>query len=157
MTYRIALAWCGFILALVALGLAVNFHAQSIEPRPAFVSPSLEATPIDDVFPSGSATVATDVFRPGHPSIEPTFRMPGEPLPTNTGRDSTHPVVLIGTGVMPDGGGFAMWRVGSEPARLVRVGQHVAGYTLLAVRQGKATLKNERGITIDISATKAGN
>jgi len=156
MTYRIALAWCGFVLALAALGLAVKSHFQPVESSPASVSSLVEATPIDDVFPSGNTTVATDVFRPGHPSNEPTFRMPGEALPTGPDRDPGHPVVLIGTGVLPDGGGFAMWRIGSEPARLVRVGQHVSGYTLLAVRQGKATLKSERGITIDISAAKAG-
>ena len=101
--------------------------------------------------------LTADPFRPERRPAPVPFRMPGEAL---SGNDADQPapvqaIVLIGTAVS-DGGGFAMCQIGSEPARLVRLGERLSGYTLRSVGQGRATFRTETGQLIEVRVAKAG-
>jgi hypothetical protein len=104
-----------------------------------------------------NAALTADPFRPERRPAPVPFRMPGEAL-AGTEADQPAPaqaIVLIGTAVA-SGGGFAMCQIGSEPARLVRLGERLAGYTLRSVGQGRATFRSESGQVIEVRVAKAG-
>lgn len=111
----------------------------------------------EPVRPELNAALTADPFRSERRPAPVPFRMPGEAL---AGTEADHPapvqaIVLIGTAVS-DGGGFAMCQIGSGPARLVRLGERLAGYTLRSVGQGRATFRTETGQTIEVRVAKAG-
>lgn len=105
-----------------------------------------------------ASAVAANPFRPDRrPAPEP-FRMPGEGvIATAAGQTLPGAIVLIGTAVLPNGGGFAMCQRGGEPPRLVRVGERFGGFTLRSVAQGRAVFRGESGEVVNVSVGKAGN
>ncbi|HEV8356840.1 MAG TPA: hypothetical protein VGQ17_08770 [Gemmatimonadales bacterium] len=104
------------------------------------------------------AAISADPFRPDRRPAPVAFRMPGEPAgPGDSERASQPPpITLIGTAVQPDGGGFAMCQLGNDPPRLVRLGERLAGYTLRAVGQGRATFRSETGQALEVRVPKTG-
>lgn len=159
---------CGAAGLVLAAGLAVRSVRRAIvlEPLPSAVRSSEQtgrsiperaggATPSRDVV---TRAVAADPFRPDRrPPAEP-FRMPGEALPSDSVVESLAPasaIQLIGTAVS-DGGGFVMCQLGSDPPRLVRVGQSIGGFTLLSVGRGRAAFRDRAGQALDLRVPKAG-
>jgi hypothetical protein len=146
-------------LTLVAEGFALHefmlptaaASADSTRPRPTAASRLVPESR------EPNAALTADPFRPDRRPAPVPFRMPGEALP---GAEAEPPapvqaIVLIGTAVS-DGGGFAMCQIGSEPARLVRLGERLAGYTLRSVGQGRATFRTETGQVIEVRVARAG-
>jgi hypothetical protein len=139
------------LVQTVALPTTSAESAASWRARPAAASRS------EPMVAELNAALTSDPFRPERRPAPVPFRMPGEAL---SGNDADQPapaqsIVLIGTAVS-DGGGFAMCQIGSEPARLVRLGERLAGYTLRAVGQGRATFRSETGQTIEVRVARAG-
>jgi hypothetical protein len=63
---------------------------------------------------------------------------------------------LIGTVALPEEAGVAMIRWASEPARLVRVGQSIATWTLQRVEPGTATLVAPDGSEVVLRVPRPG-
>jgi hypothetical protein len=57
--------------------------------------------------------------------------------------------------IFPDGRVAAVCRVGSEPARMVRVGERIGAYTLARVEPGRAILTGPGG-RLELSVPKPG-
>jgi hypothetical protein len=125
-------------------------------------TPVIPTVTVRAVHPLGVALAATaaDPFRPDRTRPPERFRLPGERLivateadrPANMARELS----LIGTVVLPGGGGVAMSRVGGDAPRLVRVGDRIGGYTLRSVHQGRAVFVTERGEEREIHVPKPG-
>ena len=65
-------------------------------------------------------------------------------------------VRLIGTGVLPDGGGFAVCQVAGASPLLVRVGGSLGDLVLRAVAPGRATFTTPAGDSLVVSVSQAG-
>jgi len=158
---RIALA------ALAACGILAGWtlrRALDVEP-PAGVQPARPvALPVP--VPGGgtpaarlAAAVDRDPFHPERRRPAVRFRLPGEALPADSAAaaaGATGPFLLIGTAVLSEGGGFAMCQWGSEPAKLVRVGERVGNLTLELVARGRATFVDAAGRRTEVRVPKAG-
>lgn len=104
-----------------------------------------------------AVSIAYDPFRPDRAPPKATLVLGGMATATGTGPESAQPLVLIGTAVLPNGGGFATCQIGSEPARLVRIGESLAGYTLRTVAQGRAIFRTESGEEIEVRVARTGS
>ncbi len=129
-------------------------QAEALDPEQPALGPAASATkPTSGL----AAAIEADPFRAERRPSPVAFRMPGEALAgaqTNQA-DTPQAIVLIGTAV-ESGGGFAMCQIGSEAARLVRLGERLAGYTLRAVGQGRATFRTATGQLIEVRVARTG-
>lgn len=71
-----------------------------------------------------------------------------------TGVDGAVPQVL-GTAVAEDGSSFAMCRLGGGPATVVRVGERLGVYTVLAITRGRVTFRDAAGVRLDVATPDA--
>jgi hypothetical protein len=144
-------------ISLVRLARPVELPEPSVETQDSarVASPPAERTEPKD--PGLGAAVASDPFRSERRPASVAFRMPGEALADAEAHTPppAQVIVLIGTAV-ETGGGFAMCQIGSEPPRLVRLGERLAGYTLRSVGQGRATFRTATGQLIEVLVAKAG-
>lgn len=87
------------------------------------------------------------------------FRLPGEGVPEApvATQPQTPVLALIGTALLPEGRSFAMCRLGTDPPKVVRVGEQVGGFTLKAVTQGRAVFLTAQGGTLEVGVPKAGS
>jgi hypothetical protein len=106
-----------------------------------------------------AAAVSHDPFHPERRRPAVRFRLPGESLAADGAVPASaadNSFLLIGTAVMSDGGGFAMCQWGTEPPKLVRVGERVGTLTLKVVARGRATFADAGGRLMEIRVPKAG-
>jgi hypothetical protein len=152
---------------LVSVGLALVAGWPLARP---ISIPAVEEAPTSRVAPLGprsggateeqageAVTIASDPFRADRGPPKATLVLAGTPASDVTPPGSAQALVLIGTAVFPNGGGFATCQVGSEPARLVRIGESLAGYTLRAVAQGRATFRAESGEDVEVRVARTGS
>ena len=102
-------------------------------------------------------TIAADPFRPDRGPPGTLAWMEDAGTGASEQRGPELPLLLIGTAVSPNGGGFAMCKVGAEPARVVRLGETYAGYTLSEVAQGRATFRTETGDQVELHVSRMGS
>lgn len=149
--------------ALAALLFATFslWRALTLEPA---VQPGSRKSPVLESLPPGATvrvrvdslvgvTVLRDPFRPDRRPPPSRFRMPGEPVghaePGRPGVGNA-PLRLVGTAVSRGGSDFAVCQAGSEPPKLVRVGQVLNGFTLLEVEKERAVFRDSLGMTIEL-------
>jgi hypothetical protein len=134
-------------------------RAASLEPLPG----PAEAAPVQRAravaprrgYPADVVVAAAleDPFRPA--SVPPPApAAPAEAVPASSPAPVA-PVRLVGTMVFPDGRAAAVCQVGSEPARIVRVGEAIGGYTVARVEPGRALLTGPGG-RLELSVPKPG-
>jgi len=141
-------------------------RALSVRPMPA-PSVSEERVPQGGIYspaatPSASLAVAVenDPFHPERRRPAERFRLPGEAEPSDTlaaGNGAAASMRLLGTAVLAEGRGFAMYQAGAETPRLVRVGETVGELTLKRVDQGRAVFRTRAGRAIELRVPKAGS
>jgi hypothetical protein len=157
------LAGVAAALALVAAGRSL-WNAVEIEPPPA----TIQGEPVRQAameartaHPLREALVATerDPFRSDRRRAPWRFR-PEEPAPVFTASVTAdappQSLRLMGTVALPAGRGAALSQLGSQPARLVRVGETIGEYTLQAVQQGAATFVSSTGERLELKVPRAG-
>jgi hypothetical protein len=155
------------LVALLAAGLLAARslrHALEIEPPASFEPARPDLVPVPAPGPGTSAALLTaavghDPFHPERRKPALRFRLPGEGLPTDSAATAPAPggpFLLVGTAVMSQGGGFAMCQWGSEPPKLVRVGERIGTMTLKGVARGQATFVDATGRTVEVRVPKAG-
>ena len=106
-----------------------------------------------------AAAVSKDPFHVERRRPTARFRLPGEALPQDSvpaALDAGTRFQLIGTAVLAEGRGFAMCQWGTEPPRLVRVGERVGDLTLRVVDRGRATFTDGNGRRMEVRVPKAG-
>lgn len=119
--------------------------------RAALVSPR-KVYPADVVV----AAALEDPFRPA-PAEVPIAAAAGAGLPPvpPPSEPAAGAIRLVGTMLFPDGRAAAVCRLGSEPARMVRVGERIGAYTLARVEPGRAVLTGPGG-RLELSVPKPG-
>ena len=113
-----------------------------VEPRRGYPSEVVVAAALEDPFRAAPVPVPVEGAAPLPSAMTPAAPDPGA-------------VRLVGTMLFPDGRAAAVCRVGSEPARMVRVGERVGAYTLARVEPGRAILTGPRG-RLELSVPKPG-
>jgi type IV pilus biogenesis protein PilP len=102
------------------------------------------------------AVGANGIFQPDRTAMPYRYRMPGEPAPDDaTAPEPIKPVVL-GTVIATDGSHFATCQLPGGRPTVVRVGDKLGEYTVLAIDRDKVAFKNAAGKTVEITVTRPG-
>lgn len=89
------------------------------------------------------------------PAVRYRLAIPDDALaafPAEDAPDAPPPVVL-GTAVGDDGAGFAMCAIEGQPVAIVRRGDRLADYTVIAIARGRVTFRDARGRRLDITTS----
>lgn len=89
------------------------------------------------------------------PSVRYRLAIPDDALaglPVDEDIAPARPVVH-GTAVSSDGRGFAMCAVEGQPITVVRVGDRLADYTVVAIARGRVTFRDAQGQRVDITTS----
>lgn len=89
------------------------------------------------------------------PSVRYRLAIPGDALaglPLEEALEPSRPVVH-GTAVSSDGRGFAMCAIDGQPVTVVRVGDRLADYTVVAIGRGRVTFRDAQGQRLDITTS----
>lgn len=149
---------------LIALGAGVRAWRLSPLPGPettrapsALEPPSvLDPAPGMEREPLWSAVraVERDPFHPERRAPEMRYLLPegdGGGAVAFGGGAVQGALRLVGTAVSDEGGGFAMCQLGSDPPRILRVGETMGGLTLRSVLRGKAEFTREDGSALTLA------
>lgn len=145
------------VLLLVTLTRAIRVTpvAASENPATAALVRSTATAPIPEI--DLEAVGANGIFQPDRNALPYRYRMPGESAPADVvvGPEPAKPVVL-GTVMSTDGSHFATCQMPGGRPTVVRVGDRLGDYTVIAIDRGRVTFKNATGALLEISATRPG-
>jgi hypothetical protein len=160
------LALVALLCALALAGVALR-RALVLDAPPGPVAPLLPAD-VRHVEPPPRvgerplvAAIEADPFRPER--RPPPQRFTVAQLRTDAlasperERPAGGEVQLIGTVVMPGGRSFPMAQLAGEPPRIVRIGEHVGGFALRSIEQGRAVFVAAGGARLELQVPKAGS
>ena len=99
---------------------------------------------------------ANGIFQPDRTAMPYRYRMPGEPSPNDAGAPAPILPVVLGTVLATDGSHFATCQMPGGKPVIVRVGDKLAEYTVVAIDRDKVAFKNATGRLIEITVTRPG-
>ena len=102
------------------------------------------------------AVGANGIFQPDRNAMPYRYRMPGESAPNDAGVPEPIKPVVLGTVLSTDGSHFATCQLPGGRPTVVRVGDKLGEYTVLAIDRDKVAFKNAAGKTIEITVTRPG-
>ena len=102
------------------------------------------------------AVGANGIFQPDRTAMPYRYRMPGEPPPNDVGAPEPIKPVVLGTVLATDGSHFATCQLPGGRPTVVRVGDKLGEYTVLAIDRDKVAFKNAAGKTVEITVTRPG-
>ena len=102
------------------------------------------------------AVGANGIFQPDRNPMPYRYRMPGEPAPNDAGAPAPILPVVLGTVLSTDGAHFATCQMPGGRPTVVRVGDKLGEYTVIAIDRDKVAFKNAAGKTIEITVTRPG-
>jgi hypothetical protein len=102
------------------------------------------------------AVGANGIFQPDRTAMPYRYRMPGEPAPNDVGAPEPIKPVVLGTVLATDGSHFATCQLPGGRPTVVRVGDKLGEYTVLAIDRDKVAFKNAAGKTVEITVTRPG-
>jgi hypothetical protein len=140
------------VFAITVSGTGLPDRARLIESSTAPVAMRRPET-----MPSEAAlleALVDDPFRPGVNLPGATQR--AEPLAAEPAPAVVIRVVISGTVVLPDNRGLVMATWGTEPPRLIRVGDSIGGLRLVRVEPGAAEFEDEKGSRTTVHVPKPG-
>lgn len=98
-------------------------------------------------------TAPDDPFDPDRGAV---VAQAGDPIPVTDAAAAAAAVSLIGTVVRAGGGSVAVCRLGSDAPRVLRIGEHIGGLTLLEVEQGRAAFRDSSGARVALRLATPG-
>jgi type IV pilus biogenesis protein PilP len=102
------------------------------------------------------AVGANGIFQPDRNAMPYRYRMPGESAPNDAQAPAPILPVVLGTVLATDGSHFATCQMPGGRPTVVRVGDRLGEYTVLAIDRDKVAFKNAAGKTIEITVTRPG-
>jgi len=102
------------------------------------------------------AVGANGIFQPDRTAMPYRYRMPGEEAPNDAGAPEPIRPVVLGTVLATDGSHFATCQMPGGRPTVVRVGDKLGEYTVLAIDRHKVAFKNAAGKTVEITVTRPG-
>lgn len=153
-------------LAASAASIAL-VRASRLDPLPAAVPAASAPRPHAGQWsgdfgdaPPGPRAPTVDVELDNDP-FDPERRLPGdyevvEYVAAEPPAMGAELVRLLGTVVLPDGGGFAVYQLPSEVPRTVRIGETIGTMTLVGVSPGQAVFRARDGSRVELHLTTPG-
>lgn len=102
------------------------------------------------------AVGANGIFQPDRTALPYRYRMPGESAPNDAGAPEPIKPVVLGTVLATDGSHFATCQLPGGRPTVVRAGDKLGEYTIIAIDRDKVAFKNAAGKTIEITVTRPG-
>ena len=143
--------------ALLAYTITVN--ATGLADRAQLVAnaepPAQEQSTADA--PSETALLAALIDDPFRPGVNvPRAAAQAEPVAAEPTEDTMARLAIVGTVVLPGNRGLVMATWGTEPPRLLRIGDRIGGLRLQRVERGAAEFEDEMGSKTVVRIPKPG-
>ena len=155
---RTAIVVAALAFAAFATALARAIHIAPVEaaenPATAELARITTTPPAPDI--DLDAVGANGIFQPDRNAMPYRYRMPGEPAPNDAGAPAPILPVVLGTVLATDGSHFATCQMPGGKPTVVRVGDKVGDYTVVAIDRDKVAFKNATGKLIEITVTRPG-
>lgn len=144
------------ILLVMSLVRAIRVEPVEASENPATAAlvRSMTTAPVPDV--DLDAVGANGIFQPDRNALPYRYRMPGESAPTDDSTPEPQKPVVLGTVLATDGSHFATCQLPGGRPTVVRVGDRLGDYTVMAIERNKVAFKNAAGALIEITATRPG-
>jgi hypothetical protein len=150
-------------LAAITFALFITSLVRAVRITPVEAATSIASTELARVTstpPAPSidleAVGANGIFQPDRNALPYRYRMPGESAPNDAGAPEPIKPVVLGTVLATDGSHFATCQMPGGRPTVVRVGDKLGEYTVLAIDRDKVAFKNAAGRTIEITVTRPG-
>lgn len=147
------------VASMVLLWALVGaFRAVPIPAPPASRNPGLDAIARPVIRPPANvqSAVENDLFNADRTAPGTPYRMPGEAAEDTRPRVDPPKPIVLGTVVASDGRNFATLQLGSEPPRLVRVGDRIGEWIVKAITRGKVVLESAEGSRAELAVPHPG-
>ena len=155
---RTALVTLALAFALVVASLVRAIRITPVEAAPATTGSELarvtSTPPAPDI--DLDAIGANGIFQPDRSALAYRYRMPGEAAPNEAGAPEPIRPVVLGTVLATDGSHFATCQLPGGRPTVVRIGDKLGEYTVLAIDRDKVAFRNAAGQTIEITVTRPG-
>ena len=149
----VAASFALFIASLVrAIRVAPVEAAENV--ATAALTRSTATPPVPDI--DLEAIGANGIFQPDRNPLPYRYRMPGESAPSDASVPEPAKPVVLGTVIATDGGHFATCQLPGGRPKVVRVGDTLGDYTVMAIERNKVVFKNAAGTLMEITATRPG-
>jgi hypothetical protein len=145
-----------FIAFATALVRAIRITPVEATENPAAAELARITTPPPAPEIDLEAVGANGIFQPDRTAMPYRYRMPGEPAPNDAGAPAPILPVVLGTVLATDGEHFATCQMPGGKPTVVRVGDKLAEYTVVAIDRDKVAFKNATGKLIEITVTRPG-
>jgi type IV pilus biogenesis protein PilP len=148
---------------VVAFGLLVFSLVRALRITPVEAATRIETTELARVTSTPpapdvdlEAVGANGIFQPDRTALPYRYRMPGEPAPNDAGAPEPIKPVVLGTVLATDGSNFATCQLPGGRPTVVRVGDKLGEYTVVAIDRDKVAFRNAAGRLIEITVTRPG-
>jgi hypothetical protein len=145
-----ALALAAIVLFASTVGAVRLDAVPGAAPAPAIADSSLRFASATDA-PDVATAVAQDLFTDDRHAPPKRYLMPGE---TDAERAPAPRPVVLGTALSPGGGDFAVCQVTGGTPRVVRAGEKIGEFTVVAIARGAVTFRGPDGERFTIEASK---
>jgi hypothetical protein len=102
------------------------------------------------------AVGANGIFQPDRNAMPYRYGMPGESAPDDAGAPAPILPVVLGTVLATDGSHFATCQMPGGKPTILRVGDKLAEFTVVAIDRDKVAFRNAAGKLIEITVTRPG-
>jgi hypothetical protein len=145
-----------FVLFVASLVRAIR-----IAPVEAAASPAVEALarnttppPVPDI--DLDAIGGNGIFQPDRTALPYRYRMPGESAPNDAAAPDPVLPVVLGTAIATDGSDFATCQLPGGRPTVVRAGDKLGEYSVVAIKRDTVAFRNAAGKLIEIPVTRSG-
>jgi hypothetical protein len=145
------------VLLLALAGVAWTFAramrtvAVPVTPPPHFATGDALAVPERGEAINVSATVELNLFSDSRSAPPRRYRLAGYAEEAKAAPPT--PPTVLGTAVSTPERSFAICRIGESPARIVRVGEQIGGFTVRSIERSRVVFTTPTGEQVAIAAT----
>jgi hypothetical protein len=155
---RTALATLAIALVLFVVTLTQAIRITPVEAAPAPASSELvrsnSTVPPPEI--DLGAVGANGIFQPDRTALPYRYRMPGDPTPNDSTRPDPLKPIVLGTVLATDGDNFATCQMPGGRPTVLRVGDKMGEYTVIAIDREKVAFRNAAGKLVEITVTRPG-
>lgn len=152
----IVVAAIAFVAFATALVRAIRITPVEAAENPAAAELARITTPPPAPEIDLDAVGANGIFQPDRTAMPYRYRMPGEPAPNDAGAPAPILPVVLGTVLSTDGAHFATCQMPGGKPVVLRVGDKLGDYTVVAIDRDKVAFRNASGKLIEITVTRPG-
>lgn len=155
---RAALVTFAIAFGLLAVSLVRALRITPVEAATTIATTELVRVTSPPPAPSIDleAVGANGIFQPDRTALPYRYRMPGDAAPNDASVPEPIKPVVLGTVLATDGSHFATCQLPGGRPTVVRVGDKLGEYTIVAIDRDKVAFKNAAGKIVEITVTRPG-